>query len=111
MRPAPTTPIPAHAAVYARHVRPGAHPDECYGWAGPLTQDGYPRVRAYGARETVGARVAWWALYGVVPDAVVPMVCSVLRRMVKYVREDRATTPGVTRLARLTEEADAHLSA
>lgn len=77
MRPAPTTPTPAHAAVYARHVRPGAHPDECYGWAGPLTQDGYPRVRAYGARETVGARVAWWALYGVVPDAVVPMVCSV----------------------------------
>src|SRR5690606_34445 len=36
---------------------------------------------------------------------------ALLRRMVKYVREDRATTPGVTRLARLTEEADAHLSA
>jgi hypothetical protein len=29
--------------------------------------------------------------------------------MVKYVREDRAVTPGVTRLARLTDQVDDYL--
>lgn len=34
---------------------------------------------------------------------------ALLVRMVKYVREDRATTPGVTRLARLTDQVDEYL--
>ncbi len=29
---------------------------------------------------------------------------QLLRKMVKYVREDRAVTPGLTRLARLTDQ-------
>ena len=32
-----------------------------------------------------------------------------LVRMVKYVREDRAVTPGKTRLARLTDQVDDYL--
>lgn len=32
-----------------------------------------------------------------------------VERFVKYVREDRAVTPGVTRLARLANEADRYL--
>jgi hypothetical protein len=35
---------------------------------------------------------------------------QLLRRMVKYVTEDRATTKGVTRLARLTAEVDDYLN-
>lgn len=34
---------------------------------------------------------------------------ALLVRMVKYVREDQAVTPGTTRLARLTDEVDAYL--
>lgn len=36
---------------------------------------------------------------------------ALLVRVVKYVREDRARTPGVTRLARLTEEIEDVLAA
>lgn len=34
---------------------------------------------------------------------------ALLARMVTYVREDKARTPGFTRLARLTEEVDAYI--
>lgn len=37
-------------------------------------------------------------------EAVRRELRQLLHRMVKYVTEDRATTPGVTRLARLTEQ-------
>ena len=36
---------------------------------------------------------------------------ALLERVVKYVREDRARTPGVTRLDRLTEEIEGVLAA
>jgi hypothetical protein len=35
---------------------------------------------------------------------------QLLHRLVKYVREDRASTPGVTRLARLTDQVADYLS-
>jgi hypothetical protein len=34
---------------------------------------------------------------------------QLLARMVKYVREDRAVTPGVTRLSRLTDQVEDYL--
>ena len=39
--------------------------------------------------------------------ACAPEAVRLLRRITKYAREDRATTPGVTRLARALEEAEA----
>lgn len=35
---------------------------------------------------------------------------ALLRRVVKYAREDRARTPGVTRLARLVDQIDDYLA-
>src|SRR5690606_32567967 len=66
-----------HIDFYEKYVVRGQHPDECYGWTGPVSSDGYPRVRPPKESETAAARVSLFALYGEVSEAIAPDVCSV----------------------------------
>lgn len=63
------------------------------------------------AETTGGQRETWkWILYCSTMNRKRVEAEELLARIIKYAEEDRATTPGSTRLARVLSEARIHLA-